>query len=172
MQVCRARYGSTDLSRPNVYSGCVLSCLVRPSSLKPGKIVIVLNGRYAGRKAVIVQTNDQGTSKHSYGHAIVAGIDKYPRKVTKSMSKKKIGKRSKITPFVKLVNYNHVMPTRYAIDLGDAAKAAVDSTAFSSSSNKEENPEARKTSRDAIKKIFEEKYLAGKNKWFYQKLRF
>jgi ribosomal protein L14E/L6E/L27E len=131
-----------------------------------------LNGRYAGKKAVIVQTNDQGTNKHSYGHAIVAGIEKPPRKVTKKMSKKKIAERSKITPFIKLVNYNHLMPTRYAIDLGDSAKSAVNASAFSSSANKEENPEARKASRVAVKKAFEERYLAGKNKWFYQKLAF
>lgn len=42
----------------------------------------------------------------------VAGIDRYPRKVVKAMSKSKIEKRCKIKPFVKVVNYNHIMPTR------------------------------------------------------------
>lgn len=46
-------------------------------------------------------------------HFPVAGIERYPRKVTKSMGKKKIAKRSKVKPFVKVVNFNHVMPTRY-----------------------------------------------------------
>jgi large subunit ribosomal protein L27e len=32
----------------------------------------------------------------------VAGIDQYPRKVTKKMSKKKIQKRSKVKPFLKV----------------------------------------------------------------------
>merc|ERR1712156_1089227 len=31
-----------------------------------------------------------------YGHALVAGIERYPRKVTKTMSKKKLTKRTKI----------------------------------------------------------------------------
>lgn len=141
-------------------------------SLKPGKIVILLNGRFAGKKAVIIQTNDQGTNKHQYGHAIVAGIEKPPRKVTKRMSEKKMAARSRITPFIKLVNYNHLMPTRYTIDLGEEAKKAVNCTAFSTAGNKEDNPEARKTSRVAVAKAFEEKYKAGKNKWFYQKLAF
>lgn len=71
--------------------------------MKPGKVVIVLAGRYAGRKAIIVKQQDDGTQDRGYGHALVAGIDRYPRKVTKSMSKKKLTKRSKIKPFVKVV---------------------------------------------------------------------
>ena len=53
----------------------------------------------------------------SLSHALVAGIDRYPRKVTKKMSKKKIQKRSKVKPFLKVINYNHVMPTRYSVDI-------------------------------------------------------
>jgi len=71
--------------------------------MKPGKVVIVLAGRYAGRKAIIVKQQDDGTQERMYGHALVAGIERYPRKVTKSMSKKKLTKRSKIKPFVKVV---------------------------------------------------------------------
>jgi large subunit ribosomal protein L27e len=75
--------------------------------------VIVLNGRYAGRKAVIVENRDDGTKARPYGYAVVAGVDKYPKKITKSMGKKKIAKKTKISPFVKAINYNHLMPTRY-----------------------------------------------------------
>jgi len=80
--------------------------------LKPGKVVVILNGRYAGKKAVIVKAFDEGASSRSYGHALVAGINRYPRKVTRDMSKKLVAKRSTIKPFVKLVNFNHLMPTR------------------------------------------------------------
>ena len=31
------------------------------------------------------------------------------------MSQKKIERRSKVKPFVKIVNYNHLMPTRYTV---------------------------------------------------------
>jgi len=31
------------------------------------------------------------------------------------MSQKKIERRSKVKPFVKTVNYNHIMPTRYMV---------------------------------------------------------
>jgi len=49
--------------------------------VQPGKVVILLTGRYAGKKAVIVKNNDDGTTGRPYGHAIVAGLAKEPRKV-------------------------------------------------------------------------------------------
>ncbi|CAB3227268.1 unnamed protein product [Arctia plantaginis] len=66
--------------------------------------------------AIVVKNYDEGTSEKPYGHAFVAGIDRYPRKVHKRMGKNKIHKRSKVKPFVKVVNYNHLMPTRYSVD--------------------------------------------------------
>jgi hypothetical protein len=42
---------------------------------------VVLNGRYAGKKAVIVKNYDEGTSSRPYGHALVCGLSTYPRKV-------------------------------------------------------------------------------------------
>ena len=57
---------------------------------------------------------DEGHGDRHYGHCVVAGIDRYPLKITKGMEKKKLEKRSKLKPFLKIVNYNHVMPTRCA----------------------------------------------------------
>merc|ERR1712071_353938 len=81
--------------------------------MKSGKVVLILAGRFAGRKAIIAKNYDDSTHEKPYGHALVAGVDRYPRKV----SKKKVAKRSKIKSFVKIVNYNHMMPTRYSVDL-------------------------------------------------------
>ena len=67
-----------------------------PKFLKAGKVVLLLNGRQAGKKAVIVKTFDDGTADRPYGYCLVAGIQKYPLKITKSMSEKKIAKRSKV----------------------------------------------------------------------------
>ena len=72
--------------------------------MKAGKVILLLGGRYAGRKAVIVKPSDEGTTDKPFSHALVAGIDRYPRKVTKKMSKKKVAKRSKIKPFLKVKN--------------------------------------------------------------------
>lgn len=104
------------------------------NSFKSGKVVIVLSGRFAGRKAVVVRASDEGNDSKKFGHAIgrfinyksifcmhilrtvpvstVAGIDRYPRKIVKAMGQKKVEKRSKIKPFVKVLNFNHIMPTR------------------------------------------------------------
>merc|ERR1739847_149610 len=132
--------------------------------MKSGKVVLVLSGRDAGRKAVIIKPNDEGTPDKPFGHALIAGVDQYPRKVTKRMGKKKICKRSKIKPFLKVINYNHMMPTRYTVDL------AFDKTNL----NKEilKDPMKKKKARHMVRTKFEERYKSGKNKWFFHKLRF
>jgi len=130
--------------------------------MKPGKIVLVLAGRFAGRKAVVIRNYDDGTSDKQYGHALVAGIDRYPRKVHKRMGKSKIHKRSKIKPFLKVVNYNHLMPTRYTVDLPLEKLGPKDL----------KDPAKRKVLRFQTRVKFEERYKAGKNKWFFQKLKF
>lgn len=40
------------------------------SSIKSGKVVVVLNGRYAGRKAIVVKTFDEGRADRKFGHCI------------------------------------------------------------------------------------------------------
>ena len=139
--------------------------------IKSGKVVIVLAGRFAGRKAVVVKTFDEGSGDKHFGHCLIAGIDRNPRKVTNKMSKAKVEKRSKMKPFVKYVNYNHIMPTRYVVDM--ELKKTVDESEYKTE---------RKTVRKSVKKVFEEKYLNQKptegNKkatgtnYFFQKLRF
>ena len=52
-----------------------------PPPMQAGKVVILLSGRYAGKKAVIVKNYDDGTSSRPYGHALVCGLSKEPRKV-------------------------------------------------------------------------------------------
>jgi len=134
-----------------------------PKFLKPGKVVLVTNGRYAGRKAVIVKNVDDGAKDRPYGHALVAGVQNYPRVVKRSMPKHKIAKRSRLTPFLKLVNYNHLMPTRYGLDID--LKSVVTSDAVGDATKRTE-------ARTQVKKLFEERYKQGKNRWFFTKLRF
>jgi large subunit ribosomal protein L27e len=85
--------------------------------LKPGKVVVILSGKYAGKKAIVVKVLEEGSREREFGHVLVAGISGNPKKVTKSMSKKKILARSKVKPFVKYVNFRHIMPTRYSADI-------------------------------------------------------
>lgn len=53
-------------------------------------------------QVVVLKQLDDGTKERPYPHAIVAGIERYPLKVTKSMGAKKLAKRSKVKPFIKV----------------------------------------------------------------------
>lgn len=114
-------------------------------------------------QVVIIQPVDAGNKSHPYGHAIVAGIERYPSKITRRMSKARQEKRSKIKPFVKVVNYNHLMPTRYTLEL-EGLKGSVTPDTFKEVSQRED---AKKT----VKKTLEERYTSGKNRWFFTPLR-
>jgi large subunit ribosomal protein L27e len=136
--------------------------------------VIVLSGRHAGKKAVVIKTFDDGNSDKRYPHCLIAGIARDPRKVTKSMSKAKVEKRSKVMkPFIKYVNVRHVFPTRYVVDLD--MKKAVDEADLI-------DAERKVDCKKALKKVFEERYLNQKevtsekkamgSAYFFEKLRF
>jgi len=137
--------------------------------LKAGKVVILTQGRFAGKKAIIVKTFDEGTKDRQFPHALVAGLEESPLRVLKGMSKKKILKRSKVKTFIKYINYNHLMPTRYSVPDLDLKNLVT--------------PEAvkklddREKARHEVKKVFENRYLErGKNstgiQYFFHKLRF
>jgi hypothetical protein len=89
-------------SRPHNATEQLLTCVL--CSLKVGRVVIITRGRYAGKKCVIISPLDNGTKSHPFPHALVAGIERYPSKVTRRMSKNKQAKKSKVKPFVKQVN--------------------------------------------------------------------
>jgi large subunit ribosomal protein L27e len=80
------------------------------------------------------------------------------------MSKTRQEKRSKVKPFIKVINYNHLMPTRYTLEL-EGLKAVLNAETFKEVSQREE---AKKT----VKKVLEERYTSGKNRWFFTPLRF
>lgn len=79
------------------------------------------------------------------------------------MSKPRQEKRSKVKPFIKVINYNHLMPTRYTLEL-EGLKGVVSADTFKEVSQRED---AKKT----VKKVFEERYTSGKNRWFFTPLR-
>lgn len=114
-------------------------------------------------QVVIIQPVDNGNKPHPFGHAVVAGIERYPSKITRRMSKARQEKRSKVKPFIKVINYNHLMPTRYTLEL-EGLKGAVSADTFKEVSQRED---AKKT----VKKALEERYTSGKNRWFFTPLR-
>jgi large subunit ribosomal protein L27e len=82
-------------------------------------------GRFAGRKAVVLRHFEEGTKDRKFAHCLVAGIERYPRKLTKKMGDEEKEARMSVKPFVKYVNLQHVMPTRYNLDISDALQQAV-----------------------------------------------
>ncbi|KAK2460862.1 hypothetical protein APHAL10511_007332 [Amanita phalloides] len=131
---------------------------------KAGKVAIILQGRQAGRKVVVIKQLDEGTKERRYPHAIVAGIERYPRKVTRRMGQSKVAKRNKIKPFIKVVNYSHLFPTRYALEL-EGLRNILSADTF-------KEPSQRENAKKDIKKLLEERYTSGKNPWFFKPLKF
>eukprot|EP01122_Echinamoeba_exundans_P000007 TRINITY_DN10003_c0_g1_i1.p1 TRINITY_DN10003_c0_g1~~TRINITY_DN10003_c0_g1_i1.p1 ORF type:complete len:134 (-),score=46.85 TRINITY_DN10003_c0_g1_i1:352-753(-) len=129
--------------------------------LKPGKVVIILNGKYAGKKAVIVKAFDDGNEKRPYPHALVAGIDRAPQAVFKGQTK--VARRTRVRPFIKVVNYNHLMPTRYNLENLEL-KGVVDEHSVQA--------DKKKKSKNKLRTLLQERYNSGSNKWFFTKLRF
>jgi large subunit ribosomal protein L27e len=80
------------------------------------------------------------------------------------MGKTRVEKRSKVKPFIKIVNYNHMMPTRYTLEL-EGLKGAISHDTFKEVSQRED-------SKKNVKKALEERYQSGKNRWFFTPLRF
>ena len=62
-----------------------------------------------------------------------------------------------------MVNYSHLFPTRYALEL-EALKGSVSNDTF-------KEPSQREDAKKAIKKVLEERYKAGKNRWFFTPLK-
>ncbi|KAL5544179.1 hypothetical protein UlMin_007963 [Ulmus minor] len=68
-----------------------------------------------------------------------------------------------VTTFVKLVNYQHLIPTCYTLDVD--LKDVVSHDALQSN-------DMKVTVLKETKKRFEEKFKTGKNRWFFTKLWF
>lgn len=119
--------------------------------MKKGRVVILLAGRRAGKKAIIVKQIDEGKKNRKFGHALVAGIERNPKKITKRMSQKKLDKKMRMKPFVKYVNYTHLLATRFTVKEDFDYKNIVTEEAL-------EAPEERKTMIKALKAKLEERY--------------
>ncbi len=160
--------------------------------LKPGRVVIMLGGRYAGKKAVLLKMFYEGSTNRKFSHALVAGISRSPRKVHKGMSETRVSRRIRIKPFVKYVNFNHFMPTRYVLGNELDVKGVIKSFESHSTLKKEgeetkqkdplSNADFKRNLRRDVKKTLETKYqslnlsdASEENqivKFFFKPLRF
>jgi large subunit ribosomal protein L27e len=108
----------------------------------------------AGKKAVIVKAFDDGTKARPFGHALVAGVERAPLKITKKMSQKKVAKRERVKPFIQYVNFNHIIPTRYTLP-----SESFDVKNWVSEAQME-TPENKKTAKQSLKKLLKDKFKA------------
>merc|ERR1711935_18895 len=132
--------------------GAKLKAMVK--FLKDGKIVVCLQGRYAGKKAVILKTDDEGGKERPYGHCVVAGVAKAPLPITKAMCKgtpkmkKLVQRRSRINTIVKTLK-GFLSPDTFT------------------------DPTAKAKLLKSARGVFEQKYKEKEGqRWLFEKLRF
>ena len=140
---------------------------------RAGRVAILTSGRHAGKKAIVVRSYDDGNKSRKFASALVVGVDRAPRDVTRRMSKKRFIKRTQVKTFVKFVNHNHLMPTRYTttdVDFKDVKEEGI-STAEKRS---ELTKALGKTLSDAYRKLPDPKQneKAGHLRFFFKKLHF
>jgi large subunit ribosomal protein L27e len=133
-----------------------------------GRFVILLNGRHAGRKAIVLSASLEHTDARKYPHALVLGIEKYPKKLSKSMPQEALVKRTQVRCFIKTVNFNHFLLTRHVLkdeDFWTKVKVPVVVDALADAAQK-------KTMLDELSAVLRQKYLNGKHPWFFKPLQF
>jgi len=127
------------------------------------------------KKAIVIKAHEEGNKDRSFGHALVAGIERNGRKVTKRMSQKKYNKRTGIKPFVKFVNLSHVMPTRYQVANELELKEIVKEDKMLKDKRNEMKKVLAKTLTEKYRKMPQTKAADSKAShlmFFFKKLRF
>ena len=104
---------------------------------------------------------------------MVAGIARNLSQVKRSYNKKKFIKRTSVKPFVKYVNQNHVLPTRFIVNDFDLKDVKDDNL---------KTKEARESLRKNLRATFsnslrnlpnpKDNERAGHTKFFFSRLRF
>jgi large subunit ribosomal protein L27e len=95
--------------------------------------VVILNGRYAGRKGVIVKSNYESVKGRKFPHCMVVGLSKGPKKPTKKNIAKmqaqikqlessdkedsadRVKRLKSFGIFIKTYNMSHLLATRYTL---------------------------------------------------------
>jgi len=143
---------------------------------KIGRIVLVLNGRHAGKKGIIIDNMSQSTDISS-NNIIVLGIKNFPKQINRKQINKVLKKKSNIKVFFKTLNKNHILPTRYFVDLNTDQQELISKVSCNLLKLK---PQERNFGcfpgmllpSWQVNNILIDKYFSGKNKWFFKKLNF
>ena len=138
------------------------------SLVQPGRLVILLNGRHAGKKAVVVAVYENPTDARKYPHCVVLGIEKSPRRLSKDMPQEALVKRTQIKCFLKTVNFNHILLTRHLVKDDDLFNKIKPDALVSSMQDAAE----KKAQLDSAAKVLRQKYLNNRLAWLFKPLRF
>ena len=136
--------------------------------LSPGRFVVMLQGRHAGKKALVLSSFPDGSDSRKYPYALVLGIESCPKKVTREMPQEQLVKRTQVKCFVKAVNFNHVLLTRHVLKDEDiwtkiTPKSFVEALG---------EPSKKKELLAEAGKVLRQKYLNNKMNWFFKPLHF
>lgn len=123
---------------------------------KPSMIVVITNGRLAGKKAVVLREIDEH-------HIFVAGIAHTPVASEDYIPAWQKRRNARFLTFLKKININHVLATRYKADIGLADLKADEAIA---------DIEAKKVANTEVNAIMKNAYDAKKAKWLFTTLKF
>ena len=138
------------------------------SLVQAGRFVVMLQGRHAGKKALVLAAYPEPTGDRKFPYAVVMGIEKYPKKVSKGMNQEQLVKKTQVKLFVKAVNFNHIMLTRHTLKDDDFfKKVSVEKVVASL----KDAAEKKKVLEEAAK-VLRQKYLNNKLSWFFKPLQF
>ena len=93
----------------------------------------MLNGRYAGRKGIIIKSNYENVKDKRFPHCLVVGLARGPRRATKASLKRldervkklegmskdqanvvaQLNRLRRLGVFIKTYNMSHLLVTRY-----------------------------------------------------------
>lgn len=119
-------------------------------------IVVITNGRLAGKKAVVLREIDEH-------HIFVAGIAHTPVASEDYIPAWQKRRNARFLTFLKKININHVLATRYKADIGLADLKADEAIA---------DIEAKKVANTEVNAIMKNAYDAKKAKWLFTTLEF
>lgn len=124
----------------------------------------------------MVRCYDEGNKARKFSNALVVGVARNPRNVHRRTSKKQFLKRTTVKPFVKFVNFNHLMPTRYVVgdtDLKDLREIK-DESIVAGEKRQELLKTLRKSLSDRYRDLPDPKSgdKANSLRFLYRKLRF
>ncbi|KAE8819876.1 60S ribosomal protein L27-3 [Hordeum vulgare] len=131
---------------------------------EPGKAVILLQGRYAKKKAVIVRVFEESTRDRPYGYCLVAGLAKYFEERNPQGLGQEDGQevsRQGLTQ-VHQLHPPHAHPLLPRRQPQGGGLQRPDSLT---------TKDKKLTAAKSAKAKLEERFKTGKNMWFFTKLR-